>query len=189
MGDSIAVDGACLTVTAAQRDQVTLDISSETLEKTTLGTLKAGDRVNLERALRLSDRLGGHLVSGHIDGTGIVERIEKLERSWRMRIGIDQALSRYLVEKGSVAIDGISLTVNRCEETSFWITIIPQTAKETTILKKKAGDKVNIEIDMISKYVEKLVGHTRSAVSEKKPTGIDRDMLSRYGFGGNNEDV
>ena len=185
-GDSIAVDGVCLTIADMEKNLSTLDVSSETLNRSTLGTLKQGDIVNLERALRLSDRLGGHLVSGHVDGTGTIERIEKLQRSLLVRISLDKSLSRYLIEKGSIAVDGISLTVNRCAGDSFDVTIIPQTASTTTILKKKVGSRVNIEIDLISKFIEKHCLQYRAAISKEIPTGITRDMLARYGFGEDN---
>jgi riboflavin synthase len=187
-GDSLAADGVCLTITMVKGDLFTLDISPETLKRSTLGKIKQGEMVNLERALRLSDRLGGHLVSGHVDGTGIIERIAKLQRSWSIQIGIDQSLSRYLIEKGSIAVDGISLTINRCMGASFDITIIPQTARVTTILRKGVGSTVNIEIDMVSKYIERLVSNDRLAISRETSSRIDRDMLIRYGFGGGNGD-
>ena len=182
-GDSLALDGVCLTITRIKGDLFTLDVSAETLKRSTLGTIKQGAVVNLERALRLSDRLGGHLVSGHVDGTGILEKIEKVERSWIIQIGIDQPLSRYLIEKGSIAVDGISLTINRCMGNSFDVTIIPQTASITTILRKRVGDRVNIEIDMISKYIERFLSHDKVATPEGPASRIDRDMLIRYGFG------
>ena len=185
-GESIAVDGVCLTITDINEKLFTLDISAETLSRSTLGELKQGNSVNLERALRLTDRLGGHLVSGHIDGTGIIETIERLQRSWIIRVSLDQDLSRYLIEKGSIAVDGISLTINRCMKTSFDVTIIPQTARNTTFFQKKIGDRVNIEVDVISKYIEKFFLHDRTAISKEKPSRIDRDMLIRYGFGESN---
>ena len=182
-GDSLALDGVCLTLTKAKGDLFALDVSAETLERSTLGIIKQGAVVNLERALRLSERLGGHLVSGHVDGTGIVEKIEKVQRSWIIQIGVDQPLIRYLIEKGSIAVDGISLTINRCGGNSFNVTIIPHTASITAILRKKVGDRVNIEIDMISKYVEKFLSHNKAAMPEGPASRIDRDMLIRYGFG------
>lgn len=180
VGDSISVNGVCLTVTGMSEGAFSADVSVESLSRTTLGKLKAGDEVNLERALRLADRLGGHLVSGHVDGVGKILKREQVQRSWRFRIGIDKGLSRYTIEKGSVAVDGISLTINRCHETSFEVNIIPQTGQETIILKKKVGDLVNIETDLIGKYVEKFL--QRDEKSEK-PSVIDRDMLNKYGFG------
>jgi len=186
-GDSIAVDGVCLTVTIVKGALFTLDISGETLMRTTLGRLRRGEKVNLERSLRLSDRLGGHLVSGHVDGTGIIERIERLQRSWIIQIGIDQASSRYLIEKGSIAVDGISLTINRCMGTSLDVNIIPQTASMTTILTKRVGSRVNIEIDLIAKYIERFLFPERLARSKETASRIDRDMLIRYGFGEGNE--
>ena len=188
-GDSLAVDGVCLTITSVKGNLLTLDISAETLARSTLGTHRQGAMVNLERALRLSDRLGGHLVSGHVDGTGIIERLERYQESWIIRIGVDQNLSRYLIEKGSIAVDGTSLTINKCEGKSFEITIIPQTARVTTISNKRQGDRVNIEVDMISKYIEKFLSRDRPTVPRQTPSRIDRDMLLRYGFGGGNGDL
>ena len=184
-GDSLAVDGVCLTITGVKGDLFTLDVSAETLQRSTLGKIRRGEEVNLERALTLSDRLGGHLVSGHTDGTGIIERVQRLQRSWIMRIGIDKSLGGYLIEKGPIAVDGISFTINRCRGTSFDITIVPHTASVTTISRKRVGDEVNIEIDLISKYVERFL-YDRGAVSKETASRIDRDMLIRYGLGGGN---
>jgi len=185
-GESIAIDGVCLTITEIKGKLFTLDISTETLNRSTLGKLKQGELINLERALRLSGRLGGHLVSGHVDGTGVIETIERFQRSWIIHISLDQSLSRYLIDKGSIAVDGISLTINRCMGTSFDVTIIPQTAHNTTLFQKEVGDRVNIEIDLISKYIEKFFLNDRTAISKEKPSRIDRDMLIRYGFGESN---
>jgi riboflavin synthase len=185
-GESIAVDGVCLTITDIRGNLLRLDVSRETLERSTLGELKGGGMVNLERAMRLSDRLGGHLVSGHVDDTGIVKRIEKEGRSWSIQISLDPSLGRYLIEKGSIAVDGISLTINSPTANSFSVAVIPQTASLTTLLRKKAGDKVNVEIDMISKYIEKFLNKEEGTMPKEPRSGIDRDMLIRYGFGEGN---
>jgi riboflavin synthase len=185
-GDSIAVDGVCLTITDIRRDMVHVDLSRETLERSTLGELRTGSTVNLERAMRLSDRLGGHLVSGHIDGTGTLEKIERQGRSWLLRISLGPSLSRYLIEKGSIAVDGISLTIARCTAGSFSVAVIPQTATETTLVKKTAGAKVNVEIDMIAKYIERLILKKDPGIPEEPRSRIDRDMLVKFGFGDSN---
>ena len=183
VGDSISVDGVCLTVTDLSDGAFGMDVSGETLSRSTLGSIRQGAEVNLERALRLSDRLGGHLVLGHVDGVGRILRKESQQRSWVLRIGIDPQLSRYTIEKGSVAVDGISLTINRCAKEFFEVNIIVQTGKETTLLKKKVGDRVNIETDLIGKYVEKLFLKDSSEREEKPHSGIDLEMLIRNGFG------
>ncbi len=183
IGESISVDGACFTVTSIKEKAFTMDVSGETLSRTTIGRLKPGDEVNLERSLRLTDRLGGHLVSGHVDGMGKILKKESKQRSWLLRIGIPEELARYTVEKGSIAVDGISLTINCCKETYFEVNIIPQTDQETTILRKKVGDLVNIETDQIGKYVEKFFVKDRSAQGEKRSSKIDPEMLKKHGFG------
>jgi riboflavin synthase len=183
VGDSISVNGACLTITGFEEGRFSADVSAETLARSTLGQLKQGDAVNLERALRLTDRLGGHLVSGHLDGVGRVLKKEQDQRSWRLRIGVDKGLSRYIIEKGSIAVDGISLTVNHCRSEYFEVNIIPQTGTETTIIKKRVGDPVNIETDLIGKYVEKFFLSKESSKREERTSVIDQEMLNKYGFG------
>lgn len=183
VGDSISVDGVCLTVIEVSESSFTMDVSGETLSRSTLSLLRQGDEVNLERSLRLTDRLGGHLVSGHVDGIGKILKKEPEQRSWLLRIGIDEQISRYTIEKGSVAVDGISLTINRREDRFFEVNIIPQTGKETTILKKNLGDLVNIEADMIGKYVEKFLSLDKSNSQGKSTSKIDMEMLLEHGFG------
>jgi len=183
VGDSISVNGVCLTVTNLSEGALHMDVSGETLGRSTLNEIRQGTEVNLERALRLSDRLGGHLVLGHVDGIGTIIKKESQQRSWILRIGIHPQLSRYTIEKGSIAVDGISLTINRCEKGFFEVNIIVQTGKETTLLKKKVGDRVNIETDLIGKYVEKLFVKDGSDQREKPGSGIDLNMLIRNGFG------
>jgi riboflavin synthase len=179
VGDSISVDGVCLTVTEIKKGCLSMYVSKETLSVSTLGHLKQGDGVNMERALRLSDRLGGHIVSGHVDGVGKLLAKEKREGSWFLRVGIAEGLSRYMINKGSVAVDGISLTINDCQTTYFEVNIIPQTVKETTLLKKKVGDRVNIEADVLGKYVERFFTRGGNA---KGTSGIDRNLLRKHGF-------
>jgi riboflavin synthase len=183
IGDSISVNGACLTITGIRDRSISMDVSQETVSRSTLDQFKQGDEVNLERAMRLTDRLGGHLVSGHVDGVGRILKIEQVQRSWLIRIGIDEDLVRYTIEKGSIAVDGISLTINSCQNRSFEVNIIPETARQTTILRKKAGDLVNIETDLIAKYIEKFLLKERFTETEKRSSVIDQKMLNRYGFG------
>ena len=183
LGDSISVNGACLTVTEMRQGAFSMDVSGETLSRTTLGLLRLGDEVNLERALRLTDRLGGHLVSGHVDGVGKILKKEQVHKSWLIRVGIDEAISRYIIRKGSIAVDGISLTINACEKDFFEVNIIPQTGMVTTLLTKKIGDPVNIETDLIGKYVEKLFTKGRGGEEETRASGIDFETLVKHGFG------
>ena len=182
LGESVSINGVCLTVTDIRKGIFSVDVSAETLSRSTMGHLGQGDHVNLERALRFSDRLGGHLVSGHVDGLGKVLKKERKQNSWRLKIGMDEGLLKYTIEKGSIAVDGISLTINRCQNDAIEVNIIPQTGKETIILNKKVGDFVNIETDLIGKYVERFFMGDKTT-AEKRSRGIDRETLIKYGFG------
>jgi len=156
LGDSVCVCGVCLTVVAREAGTLAFDVSNETIALTTLGALRAGDGVNLEPALRLSDRLGGHLVSGHVDGVGHVVSIEPDARSQRWMFEIPAALSRYIAAKGSVCVEGVSLTVNEVAGNRFGVNLIPHTIEATTFRHKRVGDAVNIEVDLIARYLERL---------------------------------
>jgi riboflavin synthase len=156
IGDSICVAGVCLTAVAIDATGIAADVSNETLSCTTLGTLKSGDCVNLEKSLRLADRLGGHLVSGHVDGVGRVVAVEPDARSQRWTIEVPPELSRYIAAKGSVCIDGVSLTVNEVASNRFGVNLIPHTIGATTFQYRHIGDAVNIEVDLIARYVERL---------------------------------
>ena len=184
IGDSISVSGACLTAVKLDGKRFEVDVSPETLQSTTFGQAKVGERLNIERALRLSDRIDGHLVSGHIDGTGTVKQRESLSNAIIITIEIDPSLTRYMVVKGSVAMDGVSLTINTCESDNFTVSIIPYTAKLTTIGFKNKGDRVNIETDMIGKYVERFMSGMpgRSQESSSKHAVIDQAYLVKTGF-------
>ncbi|RMH37255.1 MAG: riboflavin synthase [Deltaproteobacteria bacterium] len=157
IGESVAVDGTCLTVTARGAGRFEVVAGNETLRRTTLGRLRPGDRVNLERALRLGDRLGGHLVLGHVDGVGHIAAKRDLGANLEVAVRAAPELLRYIIEKGSIAIDGISLTVNLVDGAGFSIALIPHTVEATTLADKPVGAPVNLEVDMIGKYVEKLV--------------------------------
>jgi|Deesub1362B_J571_1020462.scaffolds.fasta_scaffold00080_36 riboflavin synthase len=166
LGDSISVNGVCLTVTSLEGELLSFDLSDETLRNTNLGMLKKGDYVNLEPSLRPSDRLGGHIVTGHVDGIGRIKSKTRVGETFHVEIETPEALMRYIVKKGSIAVDGISLTVADLSERSFKVVIIPHTAKVTTIGYKKVGDTVNLETDIIGKYIEKFItGVTRGGES------------------------
>lgn len=175
IGDSIAVNGTCLTVCSFDKSSFSADVMPETMRRTNLGMLQSGSPVNLERAMAADGRFGGHIVSGHIDGTGRLLSYRRESNAVWVTIAADAGILRYIVEKGSIAIDGISLTVARVTDTDFSVSIIPHTGEETTLLHKKAGDLLNLECDIIAKYVEKLCGAQRSG-------GITEDFLARHGF-------
>ncbi len=156
-GDSIAVSGVCLTVVETGATALAFDVSVETLSRTTLGTLGAGDEVNLEKALRLADRLDGHLVAGHVDGVGRVASIEADARSQRWTFDAPPELMKYIASKGSVCVDGTSLTVNEVDDARFGINLIPHTIAMTTFRSKRIGDAVNLEVDLIARYIERLL--------------------------------
>ncbi|MCP4116747.1 MAG: riboflavin synthase [Desulfobacteraceae bacterium] len=185
IGDSIAVNGACLTVVTLKGNLFEVDMAPETVDRTTFKHLAPGALLNLERALRLSDRLDGHLVSGHIDGTGRVLAKTVKSNAVIVTIGLPSALAREIIEKGSVAIDGISLTINRCSDSDFDVSVIPHTAKITTIGVRKVGDEVNIETDMIGKYVNSFLKRNTTdatAGTGKKTGSISMELLAKKGF-------
>ena len=181
VGDSISVNGVCLTVTSRLGKSFWADASAETLAVSTFGDLKTGDPVNLERALKVGERLGGHIVQGHVDGVGEVLDIKEHFGSREFILKIPSNLSRYLVDKGSVAVDGVSLTVNRCGKESFSVMVIPHTQLKSTFSSLKKGDRVNLEVDIIGKYVEKLT-FLDSEQYEKKDSKITEEFLKKHGF-------
>ncbi|MBO8085284.1 MAG: riboflavin synthase [Marichromatium sp.] len=183
LGDSIAVNGVCLTAVELGAARFAADVSRETLSLTTLGALGPGGAVNLERALTLSTPLGGHLVSGHVDGLGEVLEVGADGRSTRLRIRAPDALARYIAPKGSICIDGTSLTVNRVEGAVFELNIVPHTLEETIIGGYRAGSRVNLEVDLIARYLERLVLGEQAAAPAGEGERITRDFLSRHGFG------
>lgn len=177
IGDSIAVNGVCLTVTGFSGKVFTADVMNETFSRSSLGSLKTGSHVNLERAMSANGRFGGHIVSGHIDGTGKITNIKKDGNAVWYKISADKNIIKYTVEKGSIAIDGISLTVARVERDNFSVSIIPHTSEETILSEKKLGDTVNLENDIIGKYVERFLNFDKTEKSN-----ITRDFLAKYGF-------
>ncbi len=180
VGDSIAVNGVCLTVTGLDKNLFEADVMNETLRRSSLGELKQGSRVNLERAMAANGRFGGHIVSGHIDGTGIIKGIENDGIAVWYRVSADERILRYIVEKGSVALDGISLTVAKTDSSSFSVSVIPHTAANTTLSSKKVGDIINIENDIIGKYVEKLLNTDNN--KPKGRGGLSAELLMENGF-------
>ena len=178
IGDSLAVNGACLTAVQLAGRRFEVDVSPESLAKTALGAARAGERVNLERALRLSDRIDGHLVSGHIDGTGTIDDRQTAGNAILVTVAVPEALTRYMIVKGSVAVDGVSLTINAVEPARFTVSVIPYTSHLTTIGLKKTGDAVNIETDMIGKYVEKFI----TSKPESPSSGVSMDLLAKTGY-------
>jgi riboflavin synthase len=185
VGDSIAVSGACLTAVMIQGRRFEVDVAPETISRTTFSKAAIGERVNLERALRLSDRLDGHLVSGHIDGTGTIQHKSPIGNAIIVSIRVPESLSRYMIPKGSVAVDGISLTINDVNHDGFEVSIIPHTAGLTTIGFKKSASMVNIETDMIGKYVERFISQKPDQGRKQKPAKesvIDMEFLQKSGF-------
>ncbi len=177
MGDSVAVNGICLTVVEKGAHSFSADVSPETFSRSTLELLRSGSRVNLERALRVGDRLGGHIVTGHVDAIGTLKQVTTVQNAILLEIEVPDACSRYLVEKGSVAVDGISLTINSVKGNSFELSIIPHTLDKTTLKDLRPGSKVNIETDILGKYVERLMG--------KKPaseSSLTSELLAKHGF-------
>lgn len=180
IGDSISTNGICLTVTKVGNDFFEADVMSESLNRTNIGELVPGSYVNLERALSLATRLGGHIVSGHIDGTGKIRNLKRDDNAVWITIESAPKLLRYIIEKGSIAIDGVSLTVVTVNDQFFKVSIIPHTGEETILLQKKMGDTVNLECDMIGKYVEKLLGlDSKEDVQEGQVTA---ELLRENGF-------
>ncbi|MDE6848252.1 MAG: riboflavin synthase [Ruminococcus sp.] len=176
IGDSIAVNGVCLTVTESDRNTFRADVMNETLDRSSLGSLKKGSPVNLERAMSANGRFGGHIVSGHIDGTGTVSAIKNDGIAVWYTINTTPEIMRYIIEKGSVAIDGISLTVAKVTDSSFSVSIIPHTAEQTILSYKKTGDVVNLENDIVGKYVEKFI------CPDSRKSNISVDFLAENGF-------
>ncbi|MBM6760282.1 riboflavin synthase [Megamonas hypermegale] len=182
LGDSIAVNGVCLTVTALGKDGFTADVMPESMSKTNMGRLKPGDRVNLERALTLSSRLGGHIVSGHIDGVGDIINMEKDDNAVRVTLTSVPKVMKYIVSEGSVTLDGVSLTVAHLGDNDFTVSLIPHTAQVTTLLDKKVGDKLNIENDVVGKYVERLLSFSDKDKAVEKNSAISLNFLRENGF-------
>jgi riboflavin synthase len=181
IGDSIAVNGVCLTVTALLSDGFTADVMPETLRRSNLGKLRQGDPVNLERAMAADGRFGGHIVSGHIDGVGTITEARREANAVWVRIQAPQSILNLIVEKGSVAIDGISLTVAAVQAENFQVSIIPHTGSETTLLRKGVGDPVNLENDIVGKYVQRLM-HPADPQPKQQESRITLEFLAEHGF-------
>src|SRR4030043_1451003 len=177
LSDSININGVCLTVVERRGRAISVDLSPESLQKTTLARVREGDQVNLERAVRLSDRLGGHIITGHIDGIGTITERRIEGNSLHLRIRIPQSLTPYVVQKGSFGIDGISLTVNEFRDDGIRLPLIPYTLEKTTLIEKKVGEEVNVEADILGKYVEKVLDRGRGTSK-----GIDLSFLKQHGF-------
>ncbi len=187
IGDSIAVNGICLTVVDLRPDGFTADIMAETVRRSSIGACRSGDEVNLERAMAADGRFGGHMVAGHIDGTGTITSIEREENAVWFTIAAEPGILKYVVAKGSIAIDGISLTVAYVDDAVFKVSVIPHTAEKTTLLQRKERDRVNLETDMVGKYIEKLVGFLgQEGSGETGQTGggsrITLEFLQENGF-------
>ena len=182
IGDSIAVNGVCLTVTTINSEGYTADVMAETLDRSALGSLKRGSRVNLERAMPADGRFGGHIVAGHVDGIGTIRNITRDETAVWYQIAAAPDVLRYIVEKGSITIDGISLTVARVSDADFSVSIIPHTQANTILADKKVGDVVNLETDIIGKYVEKLLQPREALQPEKKESKLTMEFLMENGF-------
>lgn len=177
IGDSIAVNGICLTVTSMASDSFTADIMAETVRRSSLKGAVSGDKVNLERAMAADGRFGGHIVSGHVDGTGTIIGMHREENAVWVTISAEPSIMKFIVEKGSVCLDGISLTVAKVGTTVFSVSVIPHTGEETTLLRKKTGSLINIENDVVGKYVERLLNFKNN-----ESTGITMDFLKKYDF-------
>lgn len=179
LGDSISTNGVCLTVSSFDSQSFTVDVMPETMRKTNLGKLKKGSFVNLERALKVSDRFGGHIVSGHIDGTGFIREYKDEDIATWLTVETNTEIIKYIIPKGSIAIDGTSLTVVDTTRNSFRVSLIPVTKEETVLLKKKVGDEVNLECDIVGKYIERFMTYNKDI---KKENAIDMKFLEDNGF-------
>ena len=183
IGESVSVSGVCLTVTDIFSNSFTADVMPETLKKSAFSNLKTGDIVNLERAMAANGRFGGHMVSGHIDGTGTIADISREDNAVCVKIKTSSEILKYIVDKGSIAIDGISLTVVKTEKDHFSVSLIPHTTKETSLAKKNKGDAVNLECDLVGKYIYKFINLDNDSNSEKNANKtMDMEFLKKYGF-------
>ena len=178
LGDSIACNGVCLTVTHLGPHSFNADISSETLAHTLFGHYQTGQRINLEKAMLPTTRMGGHIVSGHVDGVTEVIKVEQSGRAWHLWLALPKALAHYIAAKGSVTIDGVSLTVNELSNDAFRLTIVPHTAEQTTISQLKVGSKVHLEVDLIARYLERLLSKDNGSAS----SGVSMALLAQRGF-------
>lgn len=179
LGDSIACNGVCLTVTEFGEKHFCADVSPETIQRTAFASYQNGDKVNLEKALQVSDRLGGHIVSGHVDGVGRIQSIQQQERWLQVWVEAPQSLAKYIAEKGSITVDGVSLTVNEVNGSAFRLTLIPQTLQETLFSSYNQGATVNLEVDLLARYLERLL------TADDKPqttSSINLDFLAEHGF-------
>lgn len=185
LGDSVALNGVCLTAVSIGKSEYSVDVMHETLNRTNLGSLKSGSRVNLERAMPADGRFGGHIVAGHVDGTGRIRTMQRDDNAVWIYIDTSADVLKYIINKGSITIDGVSLTVARVDDKSFAVSVIPHTGLNTTLLTKKPGDTVNLETDMVGKYVEKLLcfaGSDQTEADTEKESGITLDFLMKNGF-------
>lgn len=180
LGDSIAVNGVCLTAVEVGGDRFVADVSRETLARTTFGELGVGSPVNLELALTPTSRLGGHIVSGHVDGVGEVRSLRYEGRSLRMTVEVSPPLARYIAEKGSICVDGVSLTVNAVKGCLFEVNLVPHTLAETTLGDARPGQRVNLEVDLLARYLERLL--LDNAAADMEGAGLTLDLLRKYGF-------